>query len=64
MKIGEFAKAVGTRISVLRHYDREGLLRPVFTGKFTGWEKHSSNLTIADYRKKMVKHFYTLIKIL
>ncbi|MBQ3161286.1 MAG: MerR family DNA-binding transcriptional regulator [Oscillospiraceae bacterium] len=26
MKIGEFAKAVGTCISVLRHYDREGLL--------------------------------------
>lgn len=37
MKIGEFAKAVGTRISVLRHYDREGLLRPVFIDRFTGY---------------------------
>lgn len=37
MKIGEFAKAVGTRISILRHYDREGLLRPIFVDKFTGY---------------------------
>ncbi len=37
MKIGEFARTVGTRISVLRHYDREDLLCPVFIDKFTGY---------------------------
>lgn len=35
MKIGEFAKACGTRISVLRHYDSEGLLKPVYIDRFT-----------------------------
>lgn len=35
MKIGEFAKACGTKISVLRHYDRKGLLKPVYIDRFT-----------------------------
>ena len=35
MKIGDFAKACGTRISVLRHYDKLGLLRPVYIDRFT-----------------------------
>ncbi len=45
MKIGEFAKAVGTRISVLRHYDRDGLLRPVFIDKFTGYRYYDEAQT-------------------
>ena len=43
MKIGEFAKAVGTRISILRHYDREGLLRPIFVDKFTGYRYYDES---------------------
>ncbi|MBQ8780895.1 MAG: MerR family transcriptional regulator [Oscillospiraceae bacterium] len=35
MKIGEFARVCGTKISVLRHYDREGLLHPVYVDRFT-----------------------------
>ena len=35
MKIGEFAKICGTRISVLRHYDKLGLLSPVYVDIFT-----------------------------
>ena len=31
MKIGEFAKLCGTRISVLRYYNKEKLLMPVKT---------------------------------
>ena len=50
MKIGEFAKAVGTRISVRRHYDREGLLRPVFTDKFTGYRYYDETQTERYYR--------------
>ena len=45
MKIGEFARVVGTRISVLRHYDREGLLRPVFIDKFTGYRYYDETQT-------------------
>lgn len=50
MKIGEFARAVGTRISVLRHYDREGLLRPVFIDKFTGY-RYYDEIQIRRYRQ-------------
>lgn len=35
MKIGEFAKACGTKISVLRHYDSQGLLKPLYIDRFT-----------------------------
>ncbi len=35
MKIGDFAKVCGTRISVLRHYDRLGLLKPLYIDRFT-----------------------------
>ncbi len=43
MKIGEFAKAVGTRISILRHYDKEGLLRPIFVDRFTGYRYYDES---------------------
>lgn len=32
MQIGEFAKICHTKISVLRHYDKEGLLQPDYVG--------------------------------
>ena len=37
MKIGEFAKLCGTRVSLLRHYDKIGLLSPAFTDVVTGY---------------------------
>lgn len=37
MKIGEFAKLCGTKISVLRHYDKEKLLEPQYTDVFSGY---------------------------
>ena len=42
MKIGEFARMCGTKISVLRHYDREGLLEPQYTDPFSGYRYYSS----------------------
>ena len=45
MKIGEFAKACGTKISVLRHYDSEGLLRPVYIDRFTEYRYYDSSQT-------------------
>lgn len=41
MQIGEFAKLCGTRISVLRHYDKCGLLTPVHTDSLTGYRYYS-----------------------
>ena len=37
MKIGEFAKACRTRVSVLRHYEKRGLLLPDHVDRFTGY---------------------------
>ena len=42
MKIGEFAKICNTRISVLRHYDRKGLLKPAYIDSFTGYRYYSA----------------------
>ena len=41
MKIGEFAKACHTNISVLRHYDKIGLLNPIFTDPITEYRYYS-----------------------
>lgn len=41
MKIGEFAQMAGLPISVLRHYDKEGLLNPDFIDTFTGYRHYS-----------------------
>ncbi|MBR4605953.1 MAG: MerR family transcriptional regulator [Lachnospiraceae bacterium] len=35
MRIGDFAKACKTNISVLRHYDKIGLLKPLYIDRFT-----------------------------
>ena len=50
MQIGEFAKACGTKISVLRHYDKTGLLRPAYTDRFTGYRYYAGE-QIADFWK-------------
>ncbi len=42
MQIGEFAKICGTKISVLRHYDKEGLLEPDYVDRFTGYRYYSA----------------------
>ncbi len=41
MRIGEFAAACGTKISVLRHYDKEGLLAPDMIDRFTGYRYYT-----------------------
>ncbi len=50
MQIGEFAKVCNTKISVLRHYDKEGLLRPDYIDRFTGY-RYYSNEQIDVYAK-------------
>ena len=41
MQIGEFARVCNTKISVLRHYDKEGLLCPDYIDRFTGYRYYS-----------------------
>ncbi len=41
MKIGEFANYCGTKVSVLRHYDKEKLLVPERIDVFTGYRYYS-----------------------
>ncbi len=41
MRIGEFASICNTKISVLRHYDKEGILIPETVDKFTGYRYYS-----------------------
>lgn len=55
MKIGEFAKMCGTKISVLRHYDREQLLEPEYTDKFSGYRYYSSDQLLTFYRINALK---------
>ena len=41
MQIGEFAKLCGANVSLLRHYDKLGLLSPVYTDRVTGYRYYS-----------------------
>lgn len=43
MRIGEFARLTGMPISVLRHYDKEGLLCPSHVDYFTGYRDYSAD---------------------
>lgn len=42
MQIGEFASFCNTEISVLRYYDKTGLLEPEYTDRFTGYRYYSA----------------------
>ena len=41
MRIGDFAKLCKTQISVLRHYDKIGLIKPDYIDKFTGYRYYA-----------------------
>lgn len=55
MKIGEFAKVCDTRISVLRHYDKEKLLIPVYIDRFTGYRYYSQEQIPVFFRITALK---------
>ncbi len=55
MKIGEFAKMCGTKISVLRHYDKEKLLVPEYTDAFSGYRHYSSEQILIFHRITALK---------
>lgn len=43
MRIGEFARLTGMPISVLRHYDKEGLLCPSHVDYFSGYRDYTAD---------------------
>lgn len=43
MQIGEFAAVCKTKISVLRHYDAQGVLVPDYVDRFTGYRYYSAD---------------------
>lgn len=55
MKIGEFAKICGTKISVLRHYDSQGLLKPDYVDRLTGYRFYSAGQTEVFHRITALK---------
>lgn len=55
MKIGEFAKLCGTKISVLRHYDKEKLLMPEYIDRFSGYRYYSSEQLLVFNRITALK---------
>lgn len=56
MKIGEFAKLCGTKITVLRHYDKEKLLMPENTDRFSGYRYYSSEQILTFHRITALKN--------
>lgn len=55
MKIGEFARLCKTHISVLRHYDKMGLLRPIYVDRFTEYRYYDRSQVAAFIRISELK---------
>ncbi len=55
MRIGEFAKMTGMPISVLRHYDKEGLLCPDYVDHFSGYRYYSSDQIRQAHQIELLK---------
>lgn len=55
MKIGEFAKMTGMPISVLRHYDKEGLLCPDYVDRFSGYRYYSADQISQVHKIELLK---------
>ena len=64
MQIGEFAKICGTKITVLRHYDKEGLLEPDYVDAFTGYRYYSDEQIPIFFRITALKKAgFSLVEI-
>lgn len=64
MKIGEFAKVCNTKISVLRHYDKLGLLSPVFIDPFTEYRYYATaQIAVFERISELKEMGFTLAQI-
>jgi len=55
MRIGEFAEICGTKISVLRHYDKQNILKPEYVDNFTGYRYYSKEQMTVFFRISALK---------
>ena len=55
MKIGDFARLCGTRISILQHYDKVGVLRPIYTDRFTNYRYYDPSQAVSFERIRQLK---------
>ncbi len=55
MQIGEFAKLCETKISVLRHYDKLGLLTPAYTDPASAYRHYTAEQKAVFYRIQALK---------
>lgn len=55
MQIGEFAVLCKTKISVLRHYDKAGVLSPDYIDRFTGYRYYSEEQAVAFFEITSLK---------
>lgn len=64
MQIGEFARICKTQISVLRYYDKEGLLVPDYIDAFTGYRYYSDEQIAVFFRISALKKAgFSLVEI-
>ena len=64
MKIGDFAKACKTNISVLRHYDKIGLLKPLYIDRFTEYRYYDkSQIAVFERIAELKAVGFTLAEI-
>ena len=55
MKIGDFVRLCGTRISILQHYDKVGALRPMYTDRFTNYRYYDPSQALVFERIRQLK---------
>ena len=64
MKIGEFAKVCQTNISVLRHYDKIGLLKPLYIDRFTEYRYYDkSQIAVFEQIAELKTIGFSLVEI-
>ena len=64
MKIGDFARLCGTRIPILQHYYKVGVLRPVYVDRFTNYRYYDPSQAVLFERIRQLKAVgFTLTEI-
>lgn len=64
MKIGDFARECGVKISVLQFYDKAGVLRPAYIDRFTGYRYYDrSQLAVFERISQLKSVGFSLAEI-
>ena len=57
LKIGEFSKLSHLTVKALRFYEKEGILLPASTDKWTGYRVYETAQLFIPYRRKLNFNF-------